>query len=339
MISSGEHHLPTTPPAVGLDRLPAREDPALSGEVLASHPAIARASAAFVQRIVIKAAAICDGSILDAMLCMAILDGATRHISGDDFVNRYGRTTLPVVPDDLWRPSSIHGIATSLDLPFETVRRRIRALVDRGICAFARGGVMIAEARLAADDVLQLSQDVFAEVRDLYAVVVRYAPTFDPLGPSNPPAAHDTPDVASVWPVSRAALGYVLRYMESVDELAGSLLDGAILLAVFNHNVAGRDVQTPGSLASAGGWEILPDELRARTPILALARTMNLSPETVRRRIHILLGRGFCQRDSKGIYVPASVLASRPMRQHWDLNVAGLQRLFADLQRIGVRFG
>lgn len=338
MIPTTEQPVRVEPRLANTNGVARSDDTAAPAHVLTAHPAIGRASAAFVERFVVKAAAICGGSILDAILCMALLDGNTRHISSDDCVKRHGGAALLVSPDEVWRPLSIHGIATSLSLPFETVRRRIRALVARGMCAFVPAGVVVAEAQLASPGLLKLSEETYGEVRDLYALITRHSPTFDPLGRADAPVAPRPSDADAVWMVSRAALAYVLRYMESVDELVGSLLDGAILLAVFNHNVARQDLRTARWVAPQAGWEILSDDLRTRTPIFALARAMNLSPETVRRRIHNLLDRGLCERDHKGIYVPGSVLASRPMQQHWDLNMGGLQRLFGDLQRVGLRF-
>lgn len=305
--------------------------------LLSPHPAIGRASAAFVSEFVRDASAVCGGNIVDTVLCMALLDGNLRDVPTDRGASCRSSPTGPNGPGDLRRPSSIHSIATSLALPFETVRRRIRGLAERGLCVFVPGGVVLDDTQFARQDVLMLIDKIHASVRALYAVTAQHSPPFDLLGPDGE-ALDPVPDEAAGWIVSRAALSYVLRYLESAEQVAGSLLDGAIFMAVFNHNVAGYVARARAPGAPAMGSEILDDDLRDRIPAFAVARAMGLSAETVRRRISILLARGLMVRDDRGVYVPGVVLASPPVRAHRDRNIASLQRLFGDLQRAGLRF-
>lgn len=334
-MGQGEASVGTLQPNV--DIVEREDDVCLAKHVLSPHPAIGRASAAFVAAFVRDASAVCGGNIVDTVLCMALLDGNLRYVSTDRGAGCRSSAAGPNGVVDLRRPSSIHSIATSLALPFETVRRRIRGLAERGMCVFVPGGVVLDDTQFAPQDVLTLIGKIHAGVRALYAVTTEHSPSFDPLGLDGE-AVDAMPDEAAGWIVSRAALSYVLRYLESAERVAGSLLDGAIFMAVFNHNVAGyvaRD-RAPGALVM--GSEILDDDLRDRIPAFAVSRAMGLSAETVRRRINIMLARGLCVRDERGVYVPGAVLASPPMRAHRDRNVASLQRLFGDLQRAGLRF-
>lgn len=320
-----------------IDIVERKDDVCLNNDGLTPHPAIGRASAAFVAEFVRDASAVCGGSIVDTVLCMALLDGNLRYVPTERGPSCWSDAADPEALDDLRRPSSIHSIATSLSLPFETVRRRIRGLAERGMCVFVPGGVLIDTAHFARQDTLPLIDKIHAGVRALYVVITQHAPSFDPLGVDvgEPPPSRDQ---AASWIVSRAALSYVLRYMESAERVAGSLLDGAIFMAVFNHNVAGYVARARAPGAPAMGADILDDDLRDRIPAFAVARAMGLSAETVRRRINILLARGLLVRDDRGVYVPGSVLASPPMRAHRDRNIASLQRLFGELQRAGLRF-
>ncbi len=317
-----------------VDIVEREDDGCLAQHVLSPHPAIGRASAAFVAAFVRDASAVCGGSIVDTVLCMALLDGNLRYLPTERGASC--RSSTAAVADQR-RPSSIHSIATSLSLPFETVRRRIRGLAERGLCVFVPGGVVLDDTQFAPQDVLALVQKIHAGVRALYGVTTQHSPPFDPLGAGSE-AMEPIPDEAAGWIVSRAALSYVLRYLESAEQVAGSLLDGAIFMAVFNQNVAGYVARAPASGAPAMGAEIIDDDLRERIPAFAVSRAMGLSAETVRRRINIMLARGLCVRDERGVYVPGAVLASPPMRAHRDRNIASLQRLFGDLQRAGLRF-
>lgn len=334
-MGQGEASVGTLQP--NADIVGREDDGCLAKHLLSPHPAIGRASAAFVSEFVRDASAVCGGNIVDTVLCMALLEGNLRDVPIDGGASCRSSATGPNGPGDLRRPSSIHSIATSLALPFETVRRRIRGLAERGLCVFVPGGVVLDDTQFARQDVLALIDKIHAGVRALYAVTTQHSPTFDPLARDGE-GLDLVPDEAAGWIVSRAALSYLLRYLESAERVAGSLLDGAIFMAVFNHNVAGYVARARAPGAPAMGADILDDDLRDRIPAFAVARAMGLSAETVRRRISILLARGLLVRDDRGVYVPGAVLASPPVRAHRDRNIASLQRLFGDLQRAGLRF-
>src|SRR5665213_1096449 len=81
--------------------------------------------------------------LLDALLTSAISQANVAPITRQaDLQVTYAAPEAPP-PDDMRRPVSINALATSLGLPFETVRRRVRGLLDRGTCESVGGGVIV----------------------------------------------------------------------------------------------------------------------------------------------------------------------------------------------------
>lgn len=73
---------------------------------------------------------------------------------------RYGTTENPP-PDELRRPANLTAIAQSLGLPYETTRRHINALVERGYCARDQNkGIVIPTAVLQRPDMLRVGFEI-----------------------------------------------------------------------------------------------------------------------------------------------------------------------------------
>ncbi|WP_430421818.1 hypothetical protein [Phenylobacterium sp.] len=306
-----------------------RREGGASLQGIAPHPVVSRASAVFVRNFLQDAAMASGGDFIDAMIRMAITEANVRHVLADDAESRRFAAFDQPVPDDLRRPVSIHGVSTSLSMPFETVRRRVARLTKRDLCSPVPGGLIVTQAQLSTEAMRVLQDRTYRGVVDLYARVKPHAQLND--------ARDDEPALEVSAPpvrvVTRPALSYVLRYLESAEPVAGSMLDGILLIFIAGANI--QHLATPGTDAASD--EVVDDALRQPIPVFALARGMSLPAETVRRHVNGLVEQGLCQRDHRGVFVPAAVLRSPALTEHRARNLVSLQRLFAALRRAGVR--
>lgn len=112
-----------------------------------------------------------------------------------------------------------------------------------------------------------------------------------------------------VWETTRAALAYI-RDTAQISRGAGDLLDPLIFTAILDANMApvNRD---PDLQVTYGGLDVsAPDELRRPVSINAVAQSLSLPFETVRRRVAGLASIGVCLVDQRGVIVPRTAVTS-----------------------------
>jgi predicted transcriptional regulator len=78
------------------------------------------------------------------------------------------------------------------------------------------------------------------------------------------------------------------------------------------------------------------DHRRRPISISRLAERLNMPGETVRRRVAILEGAGFCSRTPQGVTVFGAALSRPGVLGLVSQNAADVQRLFTRLDRLGV---
>jgi DNA-binding Lrp family transcriptional regulator len=143
------------------------------------------------------------------------------------------------------------------------------------------------------------------------------------------------PSFATIRLVNRLAIPCVLDAV-MVGRLERDFLDALILLAVVQANVApiSRD---PELQRAYGAYDDPPpDELRRPVSINAIAHSLRLPYETVRRRIVKLARAGACDAGPQGVIVPARELASP---QHLAAMIAvweQIRRLYCRLRDLGL---
>lgn len=106
--------------------------------------------------------------------------------------------------------------------------------------------------------------------------------------------------------------------------------DGLILLAVVQANVAPLMRDQGAQRAYAAADAPPPDELRRPVSINAIAHSLRLPYETVRRRVLRLAKSGACEVSPEGVIVPARELASPE-------HVAALFAVWQQIQRLYYR--
>lgn len=302
-------------------------------------PAVGRLAAEFVLDFLRSAARVSEHDFIDGVIRTAILNANVRHIAAEPETSfAYAGFNTPL-PDGMRRPASINAIAGSLDLPFETVRRRIHALAERDMVLETREGVILAQRQLVTPQMQVFAQSNYDALLKLYRDLTRLAPEFSPLadavaGETQPEAPVDEP----VRLAMRFTSGFVLRYLEVSRPIAGELFNAILFLAVAVLNVEHITHSQEASARYAAPGAAVPDEARRRVSVRRLAGELGLSFETVRRRTAVLVERGACVRDAEGLYVTQRILLDDLLVAHRRDAAASLQRLFTALWRLGVVF-
>lgn len=133
----------------------------------------------------------------------------------------------------------------------------------------------------------------------------------------------------------RLAIGAILRAVGMVNrEYNGDITAALVFASVVEANV--------GHLATAqlaAVARLPPDEMRRPVTGVALAATLGIPNETVRRKIKGLIDQGLLVRVDGGLIVPTEVMASDRMTRLTRASFLNLRRLFIQLRRIGVDLG
>lgn len=299
--------------------------------------AVGRLSAEFVLAFLKSLSDVSDGDFLDGVIRMAVLDANVRHLISDPDASRLYASFELAVPDALRRPVSINAISASLGMPFETTRRRIRNLHDRGMCKLSDAGVILPEVQLQTEEIRAFTVQNYANLAAFYRGLHELAPEAALAAvEAAPPVA--TPSDEPVRLAMRSTVGYALRYIEAAEPVAGDLISAILFLAVQVANVE-HVTHSPGlSHQYETPQAVVPDDQRRRVTVQTLSKSLGMSFETTRRRVNALVERGSFARDGQGVYVPSAILLSDTFANIRRANAGNLHRLFSGLARLGVRF-
>jgi DNA-binding IclR family transcriptional regulator len=246
----------------------------------------------------------------DALLIMAINQANIAPLTRDpEARRRYGGLESPAA-DEERRPAHLSAIASSLRLPYETVRRRARRLELQGACVLTPHGAVVPESFLASPAYLTSVVAAHARLHRFYQEV-RAAGLMRPLPASRFPPEPMVPIRASL----RLIADYLLRTGDVVMGLTGDLICGLAFLGILS------------------GGESLP---APPTSTSVLARRLAIPHETVRRHCAELVSNGWCVRAGRGYAVAPETLARSETAAFIRGNAANVHRLFSALAERGL---
>ena len=115
------------------------------------------------------------GDIRSGIIFSAVIAANIRHITADPVLaRRYaGEAALP--PDALRVPIGLRALARAVDLPFETVRRRVAALTADGAVALTDAGVVVPTAVLCDERYLDNNRRIVAHFEQMLDALVALA--------------------------------------------------------------------------------------------------------------------------------------------------------------------
>ncbi|WP_145998301.1 hypothetical protein [Caulobacter flavus] len=265
-----------------------------------------------------------DRDLLDAWILTAALDANMAPVTRDPaLMEAYGRAAQST-PDDLRRPVSVNAVAQSLRLPFETVRRRVLRLAREGHCVVGPNGVVVPNSAVTTDVYL-------AEMRGRQARARRFHRDLKAIGalpvePASAPAASEEPPLRAMnWALSE----YVLRACNDLIALTENLVASRVLLELVVSNI--EDLPAD----DLPGWAAAPADAGRPARTAALARSLRVPAETVRRHLNGLQVQGYALRRGDGWVATAPAEALPRLSAMADANRANLKRLFSRLRALG----
>jgi DNA-binding Lrp family transcriptional regulator len=132
-----------------------------------------------------------------------------------------------------------------------------------------------------------------------------------------------------------------LSFAFLLDQITGGMaglepLDALLVLAINQANIAPL-TRDPAARARYGQLEApAPDAERRPVSVNAIAGSLGLPFETVRRRIKRLGGGGVCVISTEGVVVPASFLVSEPYLRSVMASHVRLRRFYGELSALGL---
>ena len=125
------------------------------------------------------------GSVLDFALFIAIIRLNIEHITADPALTRRYAALETIPPDRDRRPASLRALARHEQLPYATIRRRVAALIARGVAEEVDGGVIIPVRVLANEALARNNMLNVQRVEKLFGDLKRLG-----CGAASPRAAH-----------------------------------------------------------------------------------------------------------------------------------------------------
>lgn len=198
-------------------------------------------------------------------------------------------------------PVGVRELSRRLGMPYETVRRHARTLVQSGQCIEQKGGVAVPVA-------VMRSPRAVAMLRRTYVNVVRVLRDLSRIGVARFSVGSDRPLRSGRLSKEQTVIGIagtgllLTGYRELRKFAGGDLMKGLVFTAIWTANVK-HVTNTP----AAGDRDILKDSQRLPVSVLAIANALRLPYETVRRHADTLLREGQCVRvGRKGLVVMAA---------------------------------
>lgn len=112
--------------------------------------AVSRIAGDFTLRTMIGIAATLDHDYALAVVYLAILQANLAPVMEDAALSAKYAGLDTVVPEDLRRPISVHALAGSLHMPYETTRRCVGRLIDKGfVKRVSRSGILTCAEKMA----------------------------------------------------------------------------------------------------------------------------------------------------------------------------------------------
>lgn len=256
----------------------------------------------------------------DALVLMAISQANVEPVLRDPALNRAYATDACPPPDSLRRPITLHAVAASLAMPYETVRRRAGRLAGLGLCRLSAAGALVPGAVVKLPNHRAAIDANYDRARRLHARLLALG-----AAPAADPAAAPWSGPPPVRAVARATADYMLRLVAGAGAVFGDLTRAALWFEILRATHA----------FVPEGLGLRPDQsLPVR--LVAVALEVGVAPETARRQVAALLDLGLCERVRGGLRIAAAA-ASRPelatvLRQ----NERDLMRMYASLADLGV---
>lgn len=279
-----------------------------------------------------RATAFMSRDIVTDMTILAITRANVREITASSEPVAHTYDGVAGVPADGLRiPVSVYAVAKDLGLPYENIRRRVKKLLEAGVCTTVNGGLVIPGANVVG----QRNLDFIGQTQIATEAFVAEAGRFGVSAAEHyrPP----TPDLPKQ--IARLTMNYFLdATCHSAKVMDLDVLTVLLLRAINMANVSHVTHDPALAVAYAGMEGVLLDAERQAVSVYSISRLLVLPYETARRAVLRLEQRGLVRKDLGGLTVPLEVV-NRPDVVAGILHLVALTETFlADLARAGVAY-
>jgi DNA-binding Lrp family transcriptional regulator len=197
------------------------------------------------------------------------------------------------------KPMSIRELSRRLDLPYETVRRHVRDLIGSGHCVAAGDGIAVAPVIRHGARATAMLRKTYLNTARLLNDLTRIE-VVDFKEEASPPARSRRLGRQQMV-IAVSAIGLLLEAMKMVRGVfGGDLVKGLVFTAIRAANVQHITNTSPTTHRS-----FVPDAERVPVTAMAIADSMRLPYETVRRHADALVKEGKLVRFGRqGVKVP-----------------------------------
>jgi len=109
--------------------------------------AAGRLSLEYILRALQQLGAALEGDILLGIVAAGVIVANTGHLDRAGAEPRYSELD-DVPPDAVRKPVTVRALSASLGIPYETTRRYVSRLINKGICIRVDGGIIATETAL-----------------------------------------------------------------------------------------------------------------------------------------------------------------------------------------------
>lgn len=279
-----------------------------------------------------RAARLMSRDMVTDMTILAITRANVREITSSSEPVAQTHDGVPGVPADALRiPVSVYAIAKDLGLPYENIRRRVKKLLDAGVCITVDGGLVVPGATM----VRQSNLDLIAETQTATENFVAEAGRFGVSAAEHyrPP----TPDLPRQ--VIRLAMNYFVDVTTYTAKLMEVDVVAVLVLRAINMANTSHVTHDPTLAVTYAGMDtVVPDAERLPVSVYSIGRFLLLPYETARRAVMRLVDQGLVERGPGGLTMSAGVI-NRPEVVAGILHLVMLTETFlADLARAGIAY-
>lgn len=302
-------------------------------EFPAGYWAVHQAGSRFLLRSLNGLAALHEDNLASGLIFNAISVANVRHITATPTNNVHG-TLDSIPPDRLRRPVSVLALAGLMRLPYETVRRHVRSMLERGVCVRVDSRGIVIPSQIHDHPARhQAIRSGYPNLVGLIDDLERCGFDFEPYRRRQYHTV-PTPAEGAVPSNIRALLRVCLEFVADGAAQLGLRHGGDVLKgAVFSAICMANERHAAGELGGP-----LPDALREPVSTSMLAADLRLPYETARRYAGRLMREGMVERRGKGFVVPVAQLHTPAQLRALRDGYARVAHLVADLRRAGFDF-
>jgi hypothetical protein len=274
------------------------------------------------------------GDIRSGVLVMAINAANVAHIDARTEEGRRAAASGGLVEDDDRKPIAVARLAAITGLSLASTRRTVAHLIEVGDCVRVEGGLIAPRAVFERPESIRLAMANLRHVSAFVRELLRRG--LVPEAPEAMPAwqVAVTPD-AMARAVVRQSSEYCLRLLRLVVDIFGDIQAGIVARSIVSANTAHLDALMGEGWRYAGLDQPPPDEIRRPVSVSAIARSLGVPYETVRRQVRRLIEAGVCVRVGGGLIVPMAVLEQPPVARAMLANVRYVREFVDTLRALG----